>query len=239
MVRWAGGAFGAPSPRGAACWPPARLAPILPISARRSSPRREANAPQGYKQMITQSAAEDIVYSNLFTGVHGNYLKPSIIAAGLDPENLPQSDPSRMNFGSGGNTDKKAWKDIWGCGQGIGLVKDVLPRCRFDRKAGTRISHGEKAIGRLMCQGSGWAADGIQKGAAEFLQLGGAHAVDLAKFMRQAASAVASMLRAARCLHVTARHPVSPWCASPCAPKGSSGDNGTSPRPASAPGLWR
>lgn len=87
----------------------------------------EANAPQGYKQMITESAADDIVYSNLFTGVHGNYLKPSIIAAGLDPENLPQSDPSKMNFGSGGNTDKKAWKDIWGCGQGIGMVKDVVP----------------------------------------------------------------------------------------------------------------
>jgi nitronate monooxygenase len=87
----------------------------------------EANAPQGYKRMITESAAEDIVYSNLFTGVHGNYLRPSIVAAGLDPENLPQSDPSKMNFGSGGNTDKKAWKDIWGCGQGIGAVKYVLP----------------------------------------------------------------------------------------------------------------
>lgn len=87
----------------------------------------EANAPQGYKRMITDSAADDIVYSNLFTGVHGNYLRPSIVAAGLDPENLPQSDPSRMNFGSGGNTDKKAWKDIWGCGQGIGAVKSVVP----------------------------------------------------------------------------------------------------------------
>jgi len=87
----------------------------------------EASAPQGYKQMITESAADDIVYSNLFTGVHGNYLRPSIVAAGLDPENLPQSDPSKMNFGSGGNTDKKAWKDIWGCGQGIGAVKSVVP----------------------------------------------------------------------------------------------------------------
>jgi nitronate monooxygenase len=87
----------------------------------------EANAPQGYKQMITESAAEDIVYSNLFTGVHGNYLRPSIVNAGLDPDNLPQSDPSKMNFGSGGNTDKKAWKDIWGCGQGFGSVKSVLP----------------------------------------------------------------------------------------------------------------
>ncbi|HVZ67817.1 MAG TPA: nitronate monooxygenase family protein [Rhizomicrobium sp.] len=92
---------------------------------------KEANAPQGYKQMITECASQDIVYSNLFTGVHGNYLKPSIVAAGLDPDNLPQSDPSKMNFGSGGNTEKKAWKDIWGCGQGIGLVKDVVPAAEF------------------------------------------------------------------------------------------------------------
>jgi nitronate monooxygenase len=85
----------------------------------------EANADQRYKDMIVASRAEDIVYSNLFTGVHGNYLKPSIEAAGLDPSNLPESDPSKMNFGSGGNTEKKAWKDIWGCGQGIGAVKQV------------------------------------------------------------------------------------------------------------------
>ncbi|KJS26413.1 MAG: 2-nitropropane dioxygenase [Hyphomonadaceae bacterium BRH_c29] len=83
----------------------------------------EANAVEGYKDAIVKYGAEDIVYSNLFTGVHGNYLKPSIEAAGLDPSNLPESDPSKMNFGSGGNTDKKAWKDIWGCGQGIGAVK--------------------------------------------------------------------------------------------------------------------
>jgi nitronate monooxygenase len=86
---------------------------------------KEANAVDGYKQMITESAAADIVYSNLFTGVHGNYLRPSIVRAGLDPDNLPESDPSKMNFGSGGNTDAKAWKDIWGCGQGIGAVKSV------------------------------------------------------------------------------------------------------------------
>ena len=85
----------------------------------------EANAAQGYKQMIVDSRAEDIVYSNLFTGVHGNYLAPSIINAGMDPNNLPESDPSAMNFGSGGNTDKKAWKDIWGCGQGIGAIDAV------------------------------------------------------------------------------------------------------------------
>ncbi|MDX2233507.1 MAG: nitronate monooxygenase family protein [Hyphomonadaceae bacterium] len=86
---------------------------------------QEANADQAYKDMIVESVAEDIVYSNLFTGVHGNYLKPSIVKAGLDPDNLPVSDPSKMNFGSGGNMEKKAWKDIWGCGQGIGAVKDV------------------------------------------------------------------------------------------------------------------
>jgi nitronate monooxygenase len=87
---------------------------------------KEANAVQGYKDMIVESAGEDIVYSNLFTGVHGNYLRPSIIRAGMDPDNLPVSDPSAMNFGSGGNTEAKAWKDIWGCGQGIGAVKEVL-----------------------------------------------------------------------------------------------------------------
>lgn len=85
----------------------------------------EANADQAYKQMIVDSYANDIVYSNLFTGVHGNYLKPSIEKAGLDPNNLPESDPSAMNFGSGGDQDSKAWKDIWGCGQGIGAVKSL------------------------------------------------------------------------------------------------------------------
>lgn len=85
----------------------------------------EANAAEGYKQMIVDSSANDIVYSNLFTGVHGNYLAPSIRNAGLDPEDLPESDPSKMNFGSGGNSKAKAWKDIWGCGQGIGTVDKV------------------------------------------------------------------------------------------------------------------
>ena len=87
----------------------------------------EANAEAAYKQAIVDHYSADIVYSNLFTGVHGNYLRPSIEAAGLDPDNLPESDPSAMNFGSGGNAEAKAWKDIWGCGQGIGAVKQVLP----------------------------------------------------------------------------------------------------------------
>ena len=84
----------------------------------------EANAEPEYKKMLEESAAADIVYSSLFTGVLGNYLKPSISKAGLDPDNLPDADKSSMNFGSGGNTDSKAWKDIWGSGQGIGLIED-------------------------------------------------------------------------------------------------------------------
>ena len=87
----------------------------------------EAVADDGYKNMIVDSAAKDIVYSNLFTGVHGNYLAPSIAKAGMDPNDLPESDPSKMNFGSGGNQKSKAWKDIWGCGQGIGAIKSRGP----------------------------------------------------------------------------------------------------------------
>jgi nitronate monooxygenase len=87
---------------------------------------REANAVSGYKEMIVERGGEDIIYTNLFTGVHGNYLRPSVERAGLDPDNLPTADPSKMNFASGGNQSAKAWKDIWGCGQGIGAVKDIL-----------------------------------------------------------------------------------------------------------------
>ncbi len=86
---------------------------------------QEANASSGYKDMLVESTANDIVYSSLFSGVHGNYLKPSIAKAGLDPDDLPSGDKSKMNFGSGGNTKLKAWKDIWGSGQGIGSIKDV------------------------------------------------------------------------------------------------------------------
>lgn len=86
---------------------------------------REARAVEAYKEMIVDSKAADIVYSNLFTGIHGNYLKGSIVNAGMDPDNLPQSDPTTMDFGTG-SAKKKAWKDIWGCGQGIGLVDKVM-----------------------------------------------------------------------------------------------------------------
>ena len=82
----------------------------------------ESRATDGYKQMIVDSSAADIVYSNLFTGIHGNYLRGSIEAAGMDPDNLPESDPSAMDFGSGGASDSKAWRDIWGAGQGVGAV---------------------------------------------------------------------------------------------------------------------
>jgi nitronate monooxygenase len=85
----------------------------------------EANADENYKQGIVEGRASDIVYSDLFTGVHGNYLRQSIVKAGLDPDNLPKGDISTMNFGSGGNTEAKAWKDIWGSGQGVGAVKSV------------------------------------------------------------------------------------------------------------------
>ncbi|MGY1812255.1 NAD(P)H-dependent flavin oxidoreductase [Blastococcus sp. SYSU D00820] len=85
----------------------------------------EAQAAEGYKQMVVDSSAADIVYSNLFTGVHGNYLAGSIVAAGLDPADLPTSDPSAMSFGSDGGA--KAWRDVWGSGQGIGVVDAVVP----------------------------------------------------------------------------------------------------------------
>ena len=85
----------------------------------------EARASDAYKQAIVDGTSDDIVYSSLFTGVHGNYLKPSIRAAGLDPDNLPDGDPSKMNFASGEGSKGKAWKDIWGCGQGIGVIREV------------------------------------------------------------------------------------------------------------------
>jgi nitronate monooxygenase len=87
----------------------------------------EANATAAYKQAIVDSVADDIVYTNLFTGIHGNYLKASIVAAGLDPDHLPESDPSKMDFGGAA----KAWRDIWGAGQGVGAVREVLPAADY------------------------------------------------------------------------------------------------------------
>ncbi len=95
---------------------------------------REANADERYKQAIVDHASDEIVYSNFFTGVHGNYLKPSIRNAGMDPDNLPESDARAMDFGSGGGSEAKAWKDIWGCGQGIGAVKEIQTAGEFVAK---------------------------------------------------------------------------------------------------------
>ena len=94
----------------------------------------EANADPAYKQGIVEGKAADIVYSNLFTGVHGNYLRGSIVAAGMDPDNLPEGDLKTMNFGGGNSSKAKAWKDIWGSGQGIGVVDQIEPvAVRVDR----------------------------------------------------------------------------------------------------------
>jgi nitronate monooxygenase len=109
----------------------------------------EANAEQGYKQAIVDFGADDIVYSNLFTGVHGNYLKPSIEAAGLDPNALPESDPSQMDFGSGGDSDAMAWKNIWGCGQGIGAVKKLGTTADYVAKLTTEYADAKARINSL------------------------------------------------------------------------------------------
>ena len=105
----------------------------------------EARASDAYKQAIVEGSSDDIVYSNLFTGVHGNYLKPSIRAAGLDPENLPQSDPSKMSFG-GGDSAKKAWKDIWGCGQGIGAVQSVTTTAELVARLGREYQQARQRL---------------------------------------------------------------------------------------------
>jgi nitronate monooxygenase len=87
----------------------------------------EASVPERYKEEILKAAAADIVYTDLFSGVHGNYLKHSVVAAGFDPLNMPRSDPSRMNFGSGSGAEKKVWRDIWSAGQGVGQIDRVIP----------------------------------------------------------------------------------------------------------------
>ncbi len=108
----------------------------------------EARASDAYKQCIVDSNSDDIVYSNLFTGVHGNYLAPSIRNAGMDPMALPSSDVSKMSFG-GGESKSKAWKDIWGCGQGIGAVKQVLPAAKFVQRLRTELDAAQRRISRV------------------------------------------------------------------------------------------
>ncbi len=107
---------------------------------------KEANAVEAYKQAIVEATADDIVYTNLFTGVHGNYLKPSIIAAGLDPEHLPESDPTKMDFASGGESSAKAWRDIWGCGQGIGAVHDIPGAAELIARLGREYQEARAAL---------------------------------------------------------------------------------------------
>ena len=114
----------------------------------------EANASGGYKQMIVDSAAGDIVYTNLITGVHGNYLKGSLSAAGLDPDNLPVSDASAMNFSRGDN--KRAWKDIWGSGQGIGAVRDVVPAAALVARLAAEYAAARARLG--LAHATAWAA---------------------------------------------------------------------------------
>ncbi|MEY2653309.1 MAG: hypothetical protein RLZZ524_336, partial [Pseudomonadota bacterium] len=106
----------------------------------------EARASDAYKQCIVDSNSDDIVYSNLFTGVHGNYLKPSIRAAGMDPDALPEADPSKMNFGGDA---KKAWKDIWGCGQGIGAIDRISPAAELVQ----RLADEYEVARRRLCLG--------------------------------------------------------------------------------------
>lgn len=108
---------------------------------------KEANADERYKQAIVDYDSDDIVYTNLFTGVHGNYLKPSIADAGMDPDNLPESDPSAMSFGSGGSEKSKAWKDIWGCGQGIGAVDAVRTTAEYVDLLESQYNAAKKRIG--------------------------------------------------------------------------------------------
>jgi nitronate monooxygenase len=109
----------------------------------------EARAPDAYKQCIVDCSSDDIVYSSLFTGVHGNYLKPSIRAAGLDPDHLPESDPSKMDFG-GGAGSKKAWKDIRGCGQGIAAVTAVVPAARLVERLEREVQAARRRVADRM-----------------------------------------------------------------------------------------
>jgi len=109
----------------------------------------EANVPQGYREMLVEAGSDDIVYTSLFTGVKGNYLRASVAAAGLDPDNLPEADKSKMDFGSGGNMFKKAWRDIWSGGQGVAGIHDVLPA----GEVVARMVREYQATRRRMCGG--------------------------------------------------------------------------------------
>ncbi|WP_372827249.1 NAD(P)H-dependent flavin oxidoreductase [Polaromonas sp.] len=107
----------------------------------------EARAAEAYKQSIVDSNSDDIVYSSLFTGVHGNYLRPSIIAAGMDPDNLPEGDVKTMNFSGGEGSKSKAWKDIWGCGQGIGAINKVQSTADYVAQLKREYAEARQRIG--------------------------------------------------------------------------------------------
>ncbi|HEY8100914.1 MAG TPA: nitronate monooxygenase family protein [Burkholderiaceae bacterium] len=107
---------------------------------------RESNIDDAYRQAIVESSAADIIYTNLFTGVHGNYLRKSIVAAGLDPDNLPQADKSKMDFGSGGASKAKAWRDIWGAGQGVGLMNDAPSVAEVVARLGAEYAAARKRL---------------------------------------------------------------------------------------------
>ncbi|RJF97110.1 NAD(P)H-dependent flavin oxidoreductase [Noviherbaspirillum saxi] len=108
---------------------------------------KESNVDEAYRQAIVESAAADVIYTNLFTGVHGNYLRKSIVAAGLDPDNLPEADKTKMNFGSGGGSKAKAWRDIWGAGQGVGLMDHVMTVPEVMEKLSAEYVAAKKRIG--------------------------------------------------------------------------------------------
>ena len=124
----------------------------------------EANAPAAYKEMIEKSTAEDIVYTNLFTGVHGNYLKASIVAAGLDPDHLPESDKTRMDFGSG-SAKAKAWRDIWGAGQGVGQIDATLPAAQIVERLARRSAEAGRRF--AACEGLGRRIEQARGGEAQ------------------------------------------------------------------------
>ena len=142
MVRRAAAPVRARSPMAARCWRRRRWAPTSPISARRSSRPTRRNAVDAYKQGIVEGRADDIVYSSLFTGVHGNYLRQSIEAAGLDPNNLPEGDIKHDGLRRRRGR-KKAWRDIWGSGQGIGAVTEVLPAADYVAKLAAEYRAGQ------------------------------------------------------------------------------------------------
>jgi nitronate monooxygenase len=106
----------------------------------------EASVPERYKEEILRASANDIIYTNLFSGVHGNYLRHSVVTAGYDPENLPKSDPSKMNFGSGGGAEKKVWRDIWSAGQGVGQIDAVMPIAEVVAKLGAEYAAARRRL---------------------------------------------------------------------------------------------